>query len=326
MLRKRHHYKDSIIVNILVLYVMMFSVIPPRPIHVFVFVSLLSLANGCSWTPRVETPMYEGPQASLTLTTVSEPTFAASHPVKLKSDTVQRLLRGLQIRQNNRLLQKIFSGEPAPQPVFTEAQIELFTPQLVKAFSQATPEEQIRLQSSSDGSKDICEIRGTMFVQDQDLHIAMRFVTHHSHTSIKSRGKGIRPDQDGRGTPVMVFSPKEAIRGEAQPHWFLGGEEKNTFIINMPLLASLPRQGPAHSLPSERRTILSHPVSPPPVKNAGPNTSDEPTVQKIISPQGKSAQPQVKPNAELLLEEIKALRKELAEQKEAIEQLKRQKN
>lgn len=288
-------------------------------LHLLYFLILICLMSNCSWTPRVETSIYEGPQGSISLITVSEESFEANHPVTLQTDTIAHILRGLQIREGNRLLQKIFSGEAHHQQVFTEEQIEILTPPLQKAFSQVTPEEHITIQTPDNREIGIHSLKGTMYVQGDDLYVTLKFGTHSSHDSTKSTVKGVRPNREGRGMPVVAFSPQEALRKDKPSHWFLGGEKKNHLVINVPLLASLHRQHPTTAVEPQREKSVSVPTSSKKTEQTKPKDTDSPGTSSQTQ---TSSQTSETSDTQRLLEEIKSLRKELADQKEAIEQLK----
>jgi hypothetical protein len=192
--------------------------------------------SGCSWTPRVETSIYEGQQVSVSLITVSDESFEADHPVTLQTDTIEHILRGLQIRRSNRFLQKILSGEATPQRVFTKEQIALLTPPLQKVFGHVTPEEHITFHTQGNHKAGIRSTKGTMYVHGDDLYVSLTFLGQGSHTTTKAAGKGSLTDQEARGKPHVMFSPKEALRTEKQSHWLQGLGEKNHVVINVPLL------------------------------------------------------------------------------------------
>jgi|GEM_PF-1519407 len=283
--------------------------------------ALVYLMSGCSWTPRVETSIYEGPQVSVSLITVSDESFEADHPVTLQTDTLAHVLRGLQIRRSKRLLQKIFSGEAIPQRVLTEEQIAILAPQLQKAFSHVTPEEHVIFQTTGTHETGIRAIKGIMYVHGDDLYVTLNLETHSSHTSTKSAGKGLRADQEGSRLPVVVFSPKEALRAMKQPHGLLGGEKTNHIVINVPLLASFHRQNPTNALQTEQERSKTLPALPPNFESTIYKETDKGADTSSTAHSPTSARTPKNTDTQTLIEEIKTLRKELAEQKKAIEQL-----
>lgn len=293
-----------------------------QPYHLLVIYTLIALMTGCSWTPKVETSIYEGPQATVSLITVSEESFEADHPVTLQTNTIAHILNGLHLRQKKRLLQKIFSSDNSSQPVFTQEQSTILTLQLQKAFSQVTPEEHVAFQTEGSRAQNIQGIRGTMYVKGEDLYVLLRFAPQGAHAATKTAGRGVRPDQEGSGNPVVVFKPKEALKSEKKPHWLFGGDEKNHVVINVPLLAALHRQPSTPAFQAEQEHSTPPQVSTPqPEGTRHPKalgtstprlTQPSPTSSELIS--GNS-------DTQKLLEEIRALRKELADQKKAIDRL-----
>lgn len=286
--------------------------------------SLITVISGCSWTPQVETSIYDGPQVSVSLLTISEESFEADHPVTLQTDTIAHVLNGLHLRQNKRLLQKLFSNDNASLPVFTKEQAKILAPQLQKAFSQVTPEEHLAFQTQGNQTLNVRAIHGTMYVKSGDLYVSLTFTSPGAHAATKTAGRSVRPDQEGNGKPVVGFTPKEALRGEKKPHWLFGGEENNHVVINVPQLASLHRQLSAPALQDEQEPAVIPPVSAPKTEERQTPRATN-TLPANLTPQTPTPR-QAPTNSEtqMLLEEIRSLRKELADQKKSIELLKQE--
>lgn len=286
--------------------------------------SLITVMSGCSWTPQVETSIYDSRQVSVSLITVSEESFEADHPVTLQTNTIAHVLNGLRLRHNTRLLQKLFSSDNASQPVFTEEQAKILAPQLQKAFSQVTPEEHLAFQTQGNQSLNVRPIHGTMYVKSGDLYVSLTFTSPGAHAATKTAGRSVRPDQEGNGRPVVSFTPKEALRGEKNPHWLFGGEEKNHVVINVPQLALLHRQSSAPANQDKQEPAAIPQISDPKIEEEKtPRPTD--TLPANLQPQAPTAR-QAPTNSEtqMLLEEIRSLRKELADQKKSIELLKQE--
>ena len=278
--------------------------------RLFVMYALITLISGCSWTPQVETSIYEDPQVSVSLITVSEESFEADHPVTFQANTLAHVLSGLYLHQNKRLLQRIFSSDNSLQPVFTQKQATILTHQLQKAFSQVTPEEHVAFQTQGDLALHIKAIKGSMYMQGEDLYVTLTFPPPGAHAATKIASRSAKPDQEANGKPVLVFKPQEALLKEKNPHWLLGGEEKNHVVINIPLLASLHQQPSPSSQIAKPR---NEEASPPKTAPLSPPES---------IPQPQTGQTLENSETKTLQEEIRALRKELADQKKAIDQLK----
>jgi hypothetical protein len=288
----------------------------PWKYRILGLLTLIILMSGCSWTPRVETSIYEDSQVSVSLITVPEESFAADHPVAFQTDTITHILNGLQLRQHKRLLQKIFSSDNAAQPVFTEEQTNVLATQLQQGFSQVTPEEHVAFQTQGNPARDIQAIKGTMYVKSENLYVSLTFSAPGAHAATKTAGRAVRPDQEGSGKPAVVFNPKEALQGEQTPHWLFGGEDKNHIVINLPTFASLKKhQDSPPAIPTDTpKTVIPREAAPKKGETVIPKNIENSSEHKA----GDS-------DTQMLLEEIKALRKELADQKQAIEEIKQEK-
>lgn len=281
---------------------------------------LLQMISGCSWTPTVETSIHEGPHGTVSLITSSEESFKGNHPVTLQVETIAQVLRGLQVQRSKRLIQKIFSGEATAKPIFNEEQINYFTTPLQTAFSQVTAEEHITFQTHANPGTGVRAVKGSMYVLADDLYVTLAFLGQGPHTATKSTGKGALNDQEGRGKPQIAFSPVEVLQKKEKSHWLLGGTENNFIVINLTLLASLKQQGtPILQIEAEDSPPTSTAI--PILKNTIPSNGDDGTSKELLP---QSQPPRLIPqntDSKKLVEEIKELRKELAEQRKAIERL-----
>ena len=95
----------------------------------------------CSWTPDVETFLYQSKEGTISLQTTKNFNVAPKHPAWISDSLIQEMLGGLTQTQESGLLQEIFSGSPPQLPVFSPSQIRFLGPQLASALSKATPEE-----------------------------------------------------------------------------------------------------------------------------------------------------------------------------------------
>ncbi|MDT7043955.1 hypothetical protein [Candidatus Nitronereus thalassa] len=286
----------------------------PFPYRILHLCILLAFLSGCYWTPRVETPIFEDSQVSVSLTTVSDESFSADHPVSFHTETMTHILTGLKLEQHKRLLQKLFSSDNSPHPVFTEEQTHVLADQLKQAFSQVTPEEHVAFQTHGNPKQDIQPLKGTMYVKNENLYISLIFANSGAHAATKTAGRTVRTVQEGTGKPTIVFTPQEAIQAEQKPHWLLGGADTNHVVINLRLLASLKDE---HSFPSMQADKTTD-TAP----KASISEKTTPLSQEIET---ASDQSETNSDTQLLMEEIKALRKELADQKKAIEEIKQEK-
>ena len=67
----------------------------------------------CSWTPDVETLLYQSEEGTIALQTTKNFKAAPKHPAWISDSLIQEMLGGLTQTQESGLLQEIFSGSPS---------------------------------------------------------------------------------------------------------------------------------------------------------------------------------------------------------------------
>ncbi|MGP0595317.1 hypothetical protein ACTRXD_22590 [Nitrospira sp. T9] len=100
----------------------------------------------CSWTPEVETVLYEGPECVISLTTSHALKQAPTHPAFLSETLIAKILNGMTISQEEGILQQLLLSNHHPVPAFSQSQIIFLAPHVSRAFSQVTPEEVIHFK------------------------------------------------------------------------------------------------------------------------------------------------------------------------------------
>jgi hypothetical protein len=117
----------------------------------------------CSWTPDVETLLYQSEEGTIALQTTKNFKVAPKHPAWISDSLIQEMLGGLTQTQESGLLQDIFSGSPPQLPVFSPSQIRFLGPQLASALSKATPEELVSF-ICTDTNENSSVVKGTVAV------------------------------------------------------------------------------------------------------------------------------------------------------------------
>lgn len=97
----------------------------------------------CSWTPEVETVLYEGPECVISLKTSHDLKLAPEHPAMLSKTLITKILHGITISQEEGILQQLLLSKHHPFPAFSQSQIDFLAPHISMAFSQVTSEEVI---------------------------------------------------------------------------------------------------------------------------------------------------------------------------------------
>ena len=286
--------------------------LPPASI----LISLSLAAISCSWTPHVRTPLYEGPEGSVSLITESESTVHPSHPAELSLPTIDQILRGLHIQQHTGVLRGLFSGEPSRKPVFSDAQITWLTPILRKAFSQVTREEQVSIRVDNSPSTDLGIIKGTMFTDGSNLVVSLNWGTGGIPKSSKqSKGSGSR-NPAGILKETLIFIPERAVRKNLDPSWLTGPDDSNRLVIDYTMIDGEGPLSEKSRVQFEKKdpmvgseSMTSNPAPGEPVSSGNPT--------ETITPM-----PSNQPGNQNLLEEIKELKQKLEAQQAEIDALK----
>ena len=113
--------------------------------HIFPIAFLGTLfLSGCVGTPQIETSVYEGPNGSVMLKTISEASSRPSHPVDVSVETFSKVLTGIHYRRSaGRWLQRLLDSGAKSSPLLSPTQVAFLAPHLRRAFLQVTAEERV---------------------------------------------------------------------------------------------------------------------------------------------------------------------------------------
>lgn len=268
---------------------------------------------------------------------------AASHPITLSIDALEKVMQGIHVRQQDRLLQSLLNRDAAPTPLFSPSEIKLFAPHLQRAFSRATSGESVVVRMPAPASSAFKTVTGTMVVNENTLHAAFAFSNKGSFTQTQSK---VTPtDHRGLTSPDLVFLPKEAVLKEAESPWYTNAQTRHRLLVDLSLLtsaedASFARDKEAASrapFEAQGRQKVVRPLVPP---NVTPSATTAP-LRKPTTPPSKTSRssafpsttPPPKPDdssstvekAKNLLEEIRSLRRELSNETQPIERSRKRK-
>ncbi|MCY4614540.1 MAG: hypothetical protein OXB94_13100 [Nitrospira sp.] len=256
------------------------------------------LLSGCLGPPRIETAVYEGPNGSIMLKTVSDASYRPSHPADISVETFEKVLTGIHYRRSpGRWLQRLLDSGAKSSPLLSSTQVAFWAPHLRQAFLTVTAEEQVFIRLPLQPASQ--SLSGILSFKENDLSMALT-LSGLSGQGPRSKTKPRSSDALGGTKPTVAFLPKSAVKTS----WDEGTATNLT--IDMALLAT-----------------LEEPVSKDGLNT--PSTSDaapRPVAPLIIPPD----RPIIKlesPPSEALLEEIRSLRRELSRQKQEIERLKK---
>ena len=133
--------------------------------------------GGCARLPYTKTVVHEDQRVAVKLQAeVSSAGY--SHPVEIPPPYIAAILRGLSLREQQRLPLRWFAEEVPPRRVFREDEVEVLAPQLAAALQQVGPEERVYFEVFAPGvnpryRRDVTG--GWLAVREHYLHIRMDY-------------------------------------------------------------------------------------------------------------------------------------------------------
>ncbi len=229
---------------------------------------------------RGTTAKYSSPQSA----------FQASHPATLSVLVVSRLLSGLSIadldRPGTTLRQERY-------PLFSQEETDFFTPLIVRALSQAGPDQRVRFTLQDDG----LITQGTLYLHKTSLRVSL------------SHYRALQGQSDTRPAALTLsFTPSEAlVRDDVPQSWMIIEPEQPRIAVSLEALNQLLAAVPA---PTANKPVAEiAPIAPPP-------TSEQPSVQQELQ---ATKDVVVKQAQELqqLKTELESLRRQLTDKESA---------
>jgi hypothetical protein len=293
----------------------------------FFYIFAFPFIGGCTWTPKVKTPIYSGSEGTIALITVSEETMRSNHPVTLDSSTLSSILNGIYIQHHSGLLQTLLAGKDTPTRVLTDAQVQFLTPHLLEAFSQVTAEEFVTFTLSPGNRQGENVIKGWLYKQGKLLVFTLGNPANPKTQSTRSKRSKATTTPSGLQEPTLTFKPEEALHNSQTINH---GNQTNRLIINYEYMTkwSSPHQPKSSTAiaPQEKQpSPITIPLSESDPRQDSPSSS---THQGTMDHQT----PSVNPNNNLsqddnsnlneLRQQMQELNRELKSQKEEIQRLK----
>jgi hypothetical protein len=229
---------------------------------------------------RGTTAKYGSPQSS----------FQASHPATISASPVSRLLSGLSIAGVDRP-----GAAPRQEryPLFSQEETEFLTPLIVRAFSQAQPDQRVRFTLQDDG----LITQGTLYLHRTTLRVSL------SHYRASKGQHETRP-----AALTLSFTPSEAIvRDDVPQSWMIIEPEQPRVAVSLDALNQLPPTVPASTM---NKPVVE--VTPIQASPASEQTSVQQELQATKDVVVKQAQ-----ELQQLKAELESLRRQLAEKESA---------
>jgi len=171
----------------------------------------------CSWTPDVETSLYQSEEGTIALQTTKNFKVAPEHPAWISDSLIQEMLGGITQTQESGLLQQIFSGSSPQLPVFSPSQIRFLGPHLASALSKATPEELVSF-ICTDTNENSSVVKGTVAVFHPTT-ILINLKNYRKPVFAHEKGKNSRGNLHRYTT--IHFSQEEALINPKESQSFM---------------------------------------------------------------------------------------------------------
>ena len=193
-----------------------------RPLAILALLCLLGTA--CSTTDRDATVLFEDPRGTVSLQTMPDQSVQATHPITLDPLLLAQILKGIEVQDQERGLQKILGGTSAPTPVFSDDQIQFLAPLLAEGLRTATPDQRIgyRVETTHKGSflesSTTETTTGSFYAYGRQLYVILsqyRYSPMRTNLDIGDMANRSRPlDYSGLRNRILVFTPRAAQRSD----------------------------------------------------------------------------------------------------------------
>jgi hypothetical protein len=117
-----------------------------------ILLALLCLFSAaCGTTGKI---LFDDPRGTVSLQKMSDQSIQATHPITLEPTLLAKILRGVEIQDQEHGIQKYLAGPSASVPVFSDDQIRFLAPLLAEGLRTATPDQFIeyRVRRTYEGS------------------------------------------------------------------------------------------------------------------------------------------------------------------------------
>jgi len=263
-----------------------------------ILLALLCLVGtACSTTGKI---LFDDPRGTVSLQTMSDQSIQATHPITLDPALLAEILRGIEIQDQERGLQKLIIGVSSPVPVFSDDQISFLAPLLAEGLRTATADQLVeyRVNATHKGfafeSSTTETTAGSLYAYGRQMFVILsqyRYSPTRTNMNLNDMAyRSRRPDSSGLLNRILLFNPSDAERSDSfdPPE---GGKSTDRFII---VDYQLLQQASPAVATTERRA--------PQTERAAPNRE---------SPAGASASEAPSHTTETLAQEVENLRKEL---------------
>jgi len=269
-------------------------------------------SSACITSPELDVTLHESDRGRVYLERMPDRSFQAAHPIKLSTETVTQVLRGVLVRNDQGFLQNLVAGKPEALRAFTEEDVAFLAPLIADGLMRAASDQQIGFTIKQTGAPVYSErvgaaigssepplrlapmesTGGSLYAYGRSLYVTLAQYRHRAERpdTINLANRRL-PDESGLANRTVLFVPETAKRPDSYRD---ARSTDSTLVIDYELLARLPA-GTGSSAPSDAAS---------PADSAG---------TAVQAPIIKGNSPQKDPEVEALRKELEEIKRQLAE-------------
>ncbi|TKB65128.1 MAG: hypothetical protein E8D47_09080 [Nitrospira sp.] len=280
-----------------------------------VLILLCLLSTACNTASQNAKILFEDQRGAVLLQRIPDESVQATHPLKMDPALLAQLLKGIAVQDQERGLQKLMGGPPAPVPAFSDDEIQFLAPLLSEGLRTASPNQRVEFRSQTTHQGSMLEssstetTTGSLYAYGRQLFVTLsqyRYSPMRANLMLGDMSYRSRPpDSSGLRNHILVFTPKAAER----PDTFdppTGGKPTDRFlVIDYQLL-----QQAWHNLEAKKRAA-------PQVEGGTASVSESLEAARaaevrasVAEAQARAADAQAR-NTEALAQEVETLKKQL---------------
>ena len=189
--------------------------------------ALLCLTGtGCGTTAPTGKILFEGPNGAVSLQSLPDRSFYATHPLNLEPALVAQVLKGMEIQTQEVGVQRLINGILAAVPAFSEEQIQFLAPLLAQGLGMATPNQFVdyRVETTYEGgrfeSPTTETTAGSLYAYGRQLFVTLsqwRFSGARERLNVRNinyQSVGI-DYSSGMKSRILLFTPSAAQRPDS---------------------------------------------------------------------------------------------------------------
>ncbi len=260
----------------------------------FLIVSLV--LHGCLGGPQVDMTVAESPRGTVSLERIPDRQFQAAHPIRLAPDLIQRVLKGVGVRDRGGLLQSLGADQGSVMAAFTEEDLVFLVPAITDALTRAAADQQVGFRiiqtggpvygrrtgagvGSSEPPLSLASqetTSGRLFVYGRSIYLTLTAFRHRAEPPDTVNMPNRRlPDPTGLQHRDVLFIPGSVLQPEGYAPAFASEGGLTTLVIDQDRLAQLPIAPTAPPAPVPAQAKPDQPPAPREQASPPPGTTGD---------------------------------------------------